>query len=70
MTTRRNDLLLPDASRIGSRMSRISPDIFRNQDTAPPTDNDKEEPVETEENVFSDEPIDDDGNPIDGQENQ
>ena len=70
MTTLQDDLLLPNTSRIGSRMSRISPDIFQNQDAPPATDDEKEEPVETEKNVFSDEPIDDDGKPIGGQENQ
>ncbi|WP_026308428.1 hypothetical protein [Spirosoma spitsbergense] len=69
MPTPQDDLLLPDTSRIGSRMSRISPDIFRNQDTTPTTNDDKEESVETEENVFSDEPIDDDGNPTDMSDN-
>jgi hypothetical protein len=65
MTIRQDDLLSPDTSRIGSRMSRMSPDIFRNQDAPPSTNDEKEEPVEPEENVFSDEPIDDDGNPTD-----
>ncbi|WP_018620182.1 hypothetical protein [Spirosoma luteum] len=63
MTTRQDDLLLPDTSRIGSRMSRISPDIFRNQDSSPSTDGDEEESAETEENVFSDKPIDEEGEP-------
>ncbi len=70
MTTLQEDLRLPDNNRIGSRMSRISPDIFRNQDAPPSTDDEKDKSVETEENVFSDEPIDDDGNPIGEQENQ
>lgn len=63
MTTHQGDLLLPDTSRIGSRMSRISPDIFRNQDASPSTGDDEEESAETEENVFSDKPIDEDGEP-------
>ncbi len=61
MTTRQDDLLLPDTSRIGSRMSRISPDIFRSQDTAPSVDDDNDASVATEENVLSDAPIDDNG---------
>ncbi len=70
MTTRQDDVLLPDTSRIGSRMSRISPDIFRNQDASPSTDGDKEEAEDTEENVFSDAPIDADGSATEEQEKQ
>ena len=66
MTTQQDDLLSPDTSRIGSRMSRISPDIFRNQDAPSSPEEAEEEPVVTEENVFSDEPIDDTGAPIEG----
>lgn len=54
-----------DPDRIGSRMSRLDPDIFSSQSSAVP-ENDNDGTTEVEENVFSDEAIDEDGNPTDG----
>lgn len=65
MIANKPEPLLPDPDRIGSRMSRIDPDIFSSQ-SGDVTDNDTEETATTEENVFSDEPIDDNGKPTDG----
>ena len=65
MKTQPDNQSTVDPNRIGSRMNRIDPDIFRSQSNAESETGD-DEPVETEENVFSDEPIDKDGNPTDG----
>lgn len=61
MTANTSDPLPPDPNRIGSRMSRINPDIFRNQ-----SGDGTEETAATEENGFIAEPIDDEGKPTDG----
>lgn len=67
METKLNNPLHPDANRIGSRMSRISPDIFRSEGDNGPfsIEASDDEPVETEENLLSDEPVDEDGDPTD-----
>ena len=66
MNTKPDNPPVVDTDRIGSRMSRMDPDIFSNQsgpNDESPTDDDQDESVSTEENVFSDEPIDADGDP-------
>lgn len=65
MTDQELNQLSPDTNRIGSRMSRINPDIFRNQ-SGDTSEESTGETTETEENVFSDEPINDEGQPTDG----
>lgn len=65
MKTQPDNQLPVDPNRIGSRMSRLNPDIFRSQSDVEP-ETSANVTTETEENVFTDEPIDDKGNPSDG----
>ena len=65
MKTDAANQLPPDEGRIGSRMSRLDPDIFRSESSSIP-ETDADAGTETGENVFTDEPIDEKGNPTNG----